>query len=180
MHQHWVEPAARVGARLLVDRHRANHVGDELRGLDLVGGEGYTHMAVRDDRLISSVSMGKLGEILHDQIRPDAIARQIRERGLEYVHSSERRELVEHQKDRIPVSVAAPAFREIHCLGESAHDLLEQQPQKGASPVDVRGRDREVETHPAVVVHDVPDGEVRRGRVPGHHRITVEVQELHG
>jgi hypothetical protein len=88
--------------------------------------------------------MGELGEILHDQVRADAIARQICKRGLEDVHSSEHGELVEHQQDRIPVSVAALAFSEVHCLGEPAHDLLEQEPQERASPVDVRGWDREV------------------------------------
>jgi hypothetical protein len=45
--------------------------------------------------------MGELGEILHDQVRADAIARQICKRGLEDVHSSEHGELVEHQQDRI-------------------------------------------------------------------------------
>ena len=161
-------------------RHCPGHLRDHLGRFDLVRRVRDPDVAVRDDRLVPPVGLGELSEILDDEVRLDAVARQVRERRLQEVEPPQRGELVQHQEEPWTGLAPYPAAARVEGLRKAASQLIEEQPQQRARPCDVRGRGREIETHGPVAPWEILEGEIACLGVLRHDRIPVEVQELHG
>ena len=99
MQQHRAQPIPGVGPGLAVHRHGPGHLRDHLGRLDLVRRVGDPNVAVRDDRLVPSVGLRELSEVLDDEVRPDAVAGQVRERRLQEVEAPQRGKFIEHQEE---------------------------------------------------------------------------------
>ena len=180
MQQHGAQPAPGIGPGLAVHGHRPGHFRDHPGRLDLVRGVGDPHVAVRDDRLVPSVGLRELSEVLDDEVRLDAVAGQVRERRLQEVETPQCGELVQHQQEPRPRRIRDSAGTDVEGLREATAELVEEQPHQRARPDDVRGRGREVETHGPARRQEIREGEVAGRGVLCHGRIAVEVQKLHG
>lgn len=99
------------------DRGVACHLGEQLCGLRLVGGEGDPDVAVRRDRLLLAVDPLVLREVLRDEHRLDVVAGAVGQRLLEELELAEAGKLVEHQEERVLAGSPAATFREVHSLG---------------------------------------------------------------
>ena len=67
VHQHWVEPIARVGPRFLTHCHQPQHVGDHLGRVIRIRGICYSHMAIGEDRTVAAIRLVELHHVLHDR-----------------------------------------------------------------------------------------------------------------
>ena len=97
------EAAAALGDVLLHDGGGPRHARQPFGRLDLVRGIGDADMAVRDDALIAPIGAPKLRDVLGDEIGLDAVACDIGQRLLEDLEFAVGRELVQHQKQPVPV-----------------------------------------------------------------------------
>src|SRR5207249_11734942 len=104
-------------------------------------------VAVRDNRLVPSVGLRELSEVLDDEVRLDAVARQVRERRLQEIETAQRGKLVQHQEEPWTKLAPNPAAAGVKGLRKATSQLVEDQPQQRARPCDVRRWGREIETH---------------------------------
>src|SRR5256884_964939 len=87
---------------------------------------GDPDVAVRDDRLVPSVGLRELSEVLDDEVRPDAVAGQVRERCLQEVEAPQRGKFIEHQEEAWTRRAPEPAAAGVESLREATPQLIEE------------------------------------------------------
>ncbi len=181
--QHHGQPVAAVLPLGVTDSSLTGHLGEQLGRLDLVRGVGHADVAVADDGLILAVGGKELAQVLHDEQRLEAVARDEGQRLLEDVEFAQAGEFVEQQQEFVRVAaLARPADVEVHAFGQPPHHLIDDQTQQGLEAVLVAGGHHKIQRRLpgfglAVHVgaaHDAFQGEVGDAGVVGDDGIAVE------
>src|SRR3546814_15594548 len=90
------------------------------------------------------------------------------------IQPSERRKFVEHQQ-QAPRSIARPEF-----FGETAPDLVEDEPDERLRPADIAGRYDQIERHGLRTCQKIGDPPFGRSGDRRDHGIAVEAEKRHG
>jgi len=130
-------------------------------------------MAVVEDGVVGTVGPLDLIEGLGDQEGPHPVAGHERQSAFEKVETAKDGQFIEHQQHGLAGLHALQAF------GETADDLVEQEPDQRLGAADVGRRHHQVEGAGAVI-DQIADAPVATRGHRRDHGIPVETQERHG
>src|SRR5215213_6785803 len=130
-------------------------------------------MTIVEDGVVRPIGPFDLIERLGDEKALEAIAGHEGERRLEEIEPSKRRKLIEHEQQPVPTALG------LEILGETAADLVEDQPHQRLGATDVRRRHNEIECRWPFVLNEIPDAPVAAARYLCNDGIAIETEERH-
>src|SRR5688572_16647627 len=130
-------------------------------------------MTIIEDRVIRPVCSFDLIERLRNKETLEPIARHEGERRLKEIKPSQRRKLVEHEQQSMPAALG------LEFLGETATDLVEDQPYQRLGTADVRWRYDEIERGRPIILNEISDAPVAAACHLGNDGIAIEPEERH-